>query len=105
MDILERIEQIRLNKNMSIYKLADKCGIARNTIYNWYSKHYTPSLETIKIICEKGFDMTLGEFFTLDSDILPIKDKDTKEVFERYSLLTDAQKEAVKQIIFSYSKR
>lgn len=88
---------------MSIYKLADKSGIARNTIYNWYSKHFTPSLETIQLICEKGFDMTLGEFFTLDSDILLIKDKETKELFEKYSLLTDTQKLAVKQIIYSYT--
>lgn len=47
--------------------------------------------------------MTLGEFFTLDSDILLIKDKETKELFEKYSLLTDTQKLAVKQIIYSYT--
>lgn len=102
MDILKRIEQIRKDKNMSVYKLADKSGIARNTIYNWYSKHFTPSLDTIQLICEKGFGITLGQFFTLDSDVLSITDQETKEVFEKYSLLTAQQKQVVKQIIFSY---
>jgi len=105
MDILGRIDQIRREQNLSVYELAKKCDIARNTIYNWYSKNYLPSIETLEIICNKGFNISLAQFFALDSELMPIIDKETKEIFEKYSLLSETQKEAVKNIIFSYSNK
>lgn len=101
MDILQRITDIRKMKNMSIYELADKCNISKNTIYRWYSKNYTPTLDTLQIICEKGFDMQLVEFFAVDCDLIPATNE-TRELFEVWSTLNKNQKQAIMQIINSY---
>ena len=101
MDILERIKDIRETRNMLVYELARKSGIANNTIYRWYQKNYTPTLETLQIICEKGFDMSLAEFFAVDCDLIPAT-PDLKEIAEIWTRLDDKQKEAIKQIILSY---
>lgn len=89
---------------MSVYELADRSGIARNTIYNWYSKNYCPTLDTLQIVCEKGFDMSLAEFFAMDSELI-VATPETKEMFQMYSTLTDVQKQAVKQMILSYKNK
>lgn len=62
MDILKRIKDIRETRNVSVYELAKKSGIAHNTIYRWYNMNYTPTLETLQVLCEKGFEMSLQNF-------------------------------------------
>ncbi len=103
MDIVKRIHEIRKAKKLSVYKLAKLCKVSRNTIYKWDNENYYPSLETLQLICENGFNMSLADFFTYGDEII-IANDDTKELLKLYSTLTDAQKEAVKQLIISYRK-
>ncbi len=103
MNILERIKEIRESKNMSVYELAKKCNISRNTIYRWYTQNFTPSLESIQTICEKGFNISLVEFFAVDTNLIPATEE-TKELINIWSTLTDTQKQAVMQILKSYKK-
>ncbi len=101
MDILQRITDIRKSKGLSIYELANRSGIAKNTIYRWYSKNYTPTLDSLQIICEKGFGISLVEFFAIDTELLPVTDE-IKEIVNLWINLNDAQKQAIKQILLSY---
>lgn len=103
MDILKRIEDIRLAQNMSIYELANKSGVSKNTIYRWYTKNYTPTLDSLQLICEKGFQMSLVEFFAVDTDLIPAT-PDIREIVEIWTTLNEKQKNAIKQIILSYKK-
>ncbi len=101
MDILQRITDIRKSKGLSIYELANRSGIAKNTIYRWYSKNYTPTLDSLQIICEKGFGISLVEFFAIDTELLPVTDE-IKEIVNLWINLNDTQKQAIKQILLSY---
>lgn len=101
MDILQRIKDIREARKMSVYELAKKSGIAHNTIYRWYNMNYTPTLETLQVLCEKGFEISLAEFFAVDCDMIPAT-KDLKEIAEIWTTLDSKQREAIKQIIYSY---
>ena len=103
MDILQRITDIRKARGMSVYELANKSGIAKNTIYRWYNKNYTPTFESLKLICEKGFEMSILEFFAFGSDIIPAT-PEIKEIVEVWTTLNQTQKDAIKQIILSYKK-
>ncbi len=104
MDILKRITQLREIKGISIYELANKSGIAKNTIYRWYSKNYTPTLDTLQVICEKGLEISLVEFFAVDTELLPVT-PEFKELYDLWINLNDTQKQAIKQIIISYSAK
>ena len=103
MDILKRITDIRESRGMTIYELAKRSGINKNTIYRWYDKNFTPSLDSLQVICEKGFGMSLVEFFALGSELIPAT-PEIKEIIEVWTTLSDVQKQAVMQIIKSYKK-
>lgn len=101
MDILKRIKDICNARKMSIYELAKKSGVSKNTIYRWYKLNYTPTFDSIKTICEKGFNMSLVEFFAVDTDLIPASNE-IREIVELWTGLSESQKEAVKQILKSY---
>lgn len=91
MDILDRITELRKAKGISIYELAKKSGISKNTIYRWYSKNYLPSLDTLKVICEQGLNITLVEFFAVDTELIPTS-PELKEITELWTRLNESQK-------------
>lgn len=88
---------------ISVYELAKRCGIAKNKIYRWYSKNFTPSLNTLQIICEKGFEMSLSEFFAPDGNVVVLT-PDIKELLDVWTTLSKEQKNAIKQVILSFKK-
>lgn len=100
MDILKRIEELRKIKNISVYELAKRCGIARNTIYRWYSKNYQPTFSTLELICEKGFGITIQEFLGINEQSKLSQEQ--TNLLKQWSLLTEKQKESLLQIIDNY---
>ena len=101
MDILQRISEIRTAKGMSVYELAQKSGISKNTIYRWYSKNYTTTLDSLQVICEKGLEISLVEFFAINTQLIPAT-PELNEIVELWMNLSDKQKQAVKQMLLSY---
>ena len=95
MDILRRIDELRRERNWSIYKLADEAGITQSTLANMFTRKTLPSLTTLTQLCE-AFNMSLSEFFyegkkgySLDESIL----------IENYRKLKLNDKEIVNNLI------
>lgn len=66
MNVLDRIVQLRLERNWSEYQLAQESGITQSTISTWYRKNTIPTIPSIEKICN-AFNITLSEFFIEDS--------------------------------------
>lgn len=49
MNVLDKIEKLRLDRGWSVYRLAEKAGITDKCIYNWYNRNTMPSIETIEM--------------------------------------------------------
>ena len=62
MNVTDRIEQLRKQKNWSVYKLCNEADITQSTLTNMYARGTYPSLATLINIC-KAFGITLSEFF------------------------------------------
>lgn len=61
--VKNRILQLCEERNITINKLADICGLPPSSIKNiLYGKSQNPKLLTIKMICD-GLNITLAEFF------------------------------------------
>ena len=103
MDVLSRIKELQTTQGISTYELAKKSGIAVNTIYNWYRLNYSPTLDTLQILCEKGFGITMAQFFAMNDEIV-VATPEMMEMFHNWTMLNDEQKEAVKIMIASYKK-
>ena len=104
MDVLSRIKELQTTQGISTYELAKKSGIAVNTIYNWYRLNYSPTLDTLQILCEKGFGITMAQFFAMNDEIV-VATPEMMEMFHNWTMLNDEQKEAVRIMIASYNKK
>ena len=101
MNVLDKIEKLRLDRGWSVYRLAEKAGITDKCIYNWYNRNTMSSIETIEKICE-AFGMTLSQFFA-EGNLIEV-DEELKELFDDWSSLTEEQKKAVKVMINTFKK-
>ena len=61
--IKNRILQLCGERNISINKLANICGLPPSSVKNiLYGKSHNPKILTIKMICD-GLEITLKDFF------------------------------------------
>lgn len=62
MDILKKINKLRLDRRWSIYRLSTESGISQSTLTNMFSRETLPSITTLECLCS-AFGITLSEFF------------------------------------------
>lgn len=67
MNVLERINELRISRGWSIYKLAEESGITQSTLANMFNRQTQPSISTLTSLCE-AFGITLSQFFDSDSN-------------------------------------
>ena len=94
MNVLEKIDKIRKEKNWSIYKLADEAGLTQSTVANMFSRKSMPSIYTLKQICD-AFNISLSQFFNENEGI----NNDEEYIIYNYRKLKDENKKYIKQII------
>ena len=99
MDTHERLRQLLNERGWTEYRLAKNCGLSESTIANIYRRNTVPSLATLEAIC-KGFGITMAQFFAED-DMVELT-PELRELFDRWTALTDEQKAALWQIIKTY---
>lgn len=65
-NVLERITEMRENRNWTEYQLAEKSGLTQSTISSWYRKGILPTIPSLVKICD-AFDISVSQFFLEDS--------------------------------------
>lgn len=91
--ILNKIDELRQERNWSVYKLACEAELSSSAIANMYSRKTYPSLPTLIGICN-AFGITLGEFFqTIEKSTY----RDTFE--EKCTRLSDEERNAIEKIM------
>lgn len=101
MDILERLSKLQKQHGWSDYRIAKEAALSPNTVSNIYRRNNIPSMTTLEALC-KAFGITMAQFFA-DDDMIEAT-PEIKELVERWSALTQAQKAAVWQILKTYEK-
>lgn len=86
MEVLEKIETFRKEKEWSINYLAMESGLTQSTLNNLYSRNSEPKISTLRAICG-AFGITLSEFFKED------------ELIRRVRLLSQENKKALLQLV------
>lgn len=75
MDVLERILELRKDRDWTEYQLAEKSGLTQSTISSWYRKNINPTIPSLEKICD-AFGITMSQFFLEDAttvDLTPIQ--------------------------------
>ena len=95
MDILEKIDKLRIEKGWTLYKLAEESMITQSTLSNMFIRKTQPSIATLTNICN-GLNISLSEFFA--DNTLPTTIEE-KILIENYRLLSPKNKKVVKNLI------
>lgn len=62
MDVIKRLNELRLERNMSVYRLAELSGLNQSTLANTFSRGTPPSVKTLEAICDT-LGITMAQFF------------------------------------------
>jgi len=97
MDIIKRIDELRIRRGWTEWKLAQEAGLKQSSISDWYSKNQLPKIPSLEKICD-AFGITMAQFFCDEGDPV-ILTPDQTEMLENWSALSPNQKQAVLTLI------
>lgn len=100
MDILDKIEKLRIAKGWSLYRFAEECMITPSTLANMFARKTLPSITTLISIC-KGCGISLSEFFADDEP--NVQSEEERELINNYRKLNKKNREAISQFIKNVS--
>ena len=67
MDILGKINYLRIQKGWSEYQLSLRSGLTQSTISSWYRNNTLPTIPSLQKICD-AFGISLAQFFQEDDE-------------------------------------
>ena len=101
MDVIKRIDELKKERNWSLYKLSYMSGLSSSTLANIYRRHTIPSLSTLEAICN-AFGITLSQFFSEDTTAVPLT-PEQKQLFNQWANLTPSKKKIIEDLIKEFS--
>ena len=103
MDILRRINKMRLDRKWSIYRLSVESEVPQSTLTNMFNRETLPSITTLESIC-KAFEISLSDFFKEDITQSEVKNNDAELLSMYHALNTEAQ-ESILTLLRELQKR
>lgn len=100
--IIDRVERLRKEKNLSRYRMAQKSGLSQSSISNLLNRRNVPSIQTLEKIC-KALGMTLAQFFSADRE-RPDLTKEQEHILDLWDQLNDIEKGRVEAFILGMHK-
>lgn len=98
-ELYNKIDNLRINKGLSIYAMAKDAGVSCATIYKWRDRKSSPSLYLIESLCDV-LEIHIANLFIDEKDLIYLQD-DEKELFNEWKLLRRDQKSVVLGLIKS----
>jgi len=95
MNVLKRINELRIDRGWSIYRLAIEAELPQSTIINMFNRETLPSITTLESIC-RAFGITLSEFFDTENES---KSLDQKKFIKLYESLSPAARQSIYQLM------
>lgn len=97
MTVLERILQLKDERNWSEYRLSEEAGIAQTTISSWFRKNINPTITSLESLC-RAFNITMSQFFAFDSEPVVLT-QEQEELLAQWSRLNVRQQKAVIELL------
>ena len=93
MNVIERIEFLRKQRNWTKYRLAEEAMITYSTLSAMYQRETPPKLDILEMICN-AFGITLSEFF-MENDTKNVLTERETELLKYFRRLSEGKKQAV----------
>ncbi|MBQ7226779.1 MAG: helix-turn-helix transcriptional regulator [Clostridia bacterium] len=102
MDIIKKLNKLRLERNMSVYRLAELSGINQSTLANTFSRGTIPSIQNLELICE-ALGLTMAQFFAENEREALLSDEEFR-MYENYKKLPEKIRQSLNEIINSIAE-
>ncbi len=93
MEVIDRIEELRLERQWTKYRLAEEAMLTYSTLSAVYTRGTPPKLEILEMICN-AFGITLAQFFSDGEDGVVLSCEEVK-LLELFRALPKYKKQAV----------
>ena len=93
MDVVKKLNELRLQRNLSVYRLAELSGLNQSTLANIFSRGTVPSVATLKAVCDT-LGITLSQFFAEGEEGILLT-KEEAELVKNYQKLAQKVKKSV----------
>ena len=90
MSIIERINELRLERGWSVNNLALEAGITQSTLNSVLQRGTAPKIDTLQCICN-AFGISLSQFFLEEEEAELLTDKERELVSAFRKLPKDKQ--------------
>lgn len=97
MDVIQKLNKLRLERDMSVYRLAELSGINQSTLANTFSRGTVPSVKHLETICE-ALGVTLAQFFTEDEEPMRLTPQE-ENLVNFYRKMPATVKESIDNIV------
>ena len=91
MDVIKKLNALRLERDLSVYRLAELSGINQSTLANTFSRGTVPSIANLELICGT-LGITLSQFFSENDHTLPLSPREATLVKDYRKLSLPIQK-------------
>lgn len=102
MDVIKKLNELRLERNMSVYRLAELSGLNQSTLANTFSRGTVPSIKNLEAICDT-LGVTLAQFFTENESFMTLTPSEIT-LINNYRKLPSEIKQSVTTLINSIPK-
>lgn len=102
MDIVKKIDDLRVKRGWTFYKLAQESGLTQQTFTKWMEGKTIPTLPALKAVCD-AYGITLANFFS-ENNMIEIT-PETKSVLDNWNYLTKEEQKSIMLIIDNYINR
>ena len=97
MDVIKRLNSMRLERNMSVYRLAELSGLNQSTLANTFSRGTVPSIRNLEMICE-ALGCTLAQFFAKDEEYMELTQQE-RDLMNNYRKLPESIRSSIATIV------
>lgn len=97
MDVIEKIEQLRRERQWTKYRLAEEAMLTYSTLSAVYSRGTPPKLEILEMLCN-AFGITLSQFFAEGGDE-HVLSSDERKLLKLFRELPKNKKQAILEIL------
>lgn len=99
--IYKRVDEMRLQRGWSHYRLAELANISMTSIYSWRDRKSLPTLTTLNAVAEAfGVDPIV---FLVGEEGLAARDAEEQELLTRWNALTTEQKASLMGMLRSFT--
>ena len=93
MDVIKRIEELRLARKWTKYELAEEAMLTYSTLASMYERNTPPKIDVLQSLCG-AFEISIAQFFE-ENESSVLVSEDEKRLIDLYRALPVKKRQAL----------